>query len=226
MQLQGITGVTYVQITGGTQTAARIPPTSEFPYPVIRSRPSQIAELVDQLPKLIERATQLVERGNSLLDDDNRRNLAGALSDLRQVTEAMARRAEPLGKAIDELSAASVGVGELVRRSNRVAEDLSATLSVARGALSGADQLIDGDVRETVVAIGRVAKDVSRLLGDNRDSLDAFATDGLTEFRRFIDEARMLVQNLGRVATKIEENPSQVFFGSNESEFTPEVNRK
>ena len=40
-------------------------------------------------------------------------------------------------------------------------------------------------------------------------------------FRRFIEEARVLVQNLGRVATKLEENPSQVFFGSNESEFKP-----
>ncbi len=226
MQLQGITGVTYVQISGGTQASARIEPSQEFPYPVIRSRPSQITELVDQLPKLLERSTQLADRGNALLDDDNRRNLAGALTDLRQITQAMAGRADALGKAIDELSAASSGLGELVRRSNRVAEELSATMSVARGALAGADQLIDGEVRETVAAIGKVAKDASRLLGDNRDSLDAFTSDGLTEFRRFIEEARVLVQNLGRVATKLEENPSQVFFGSQESEFTPESSRR
>lgn len=218
MQLQGITGVTYVQITGGTQSAALVHPTNELPYPVIRSRPSQIAELVDQLPKLIDRSTELVDRGNALLDDENRRNLAASLADLRQVTQAMAGRADALAKVIDELSVASTGVGELVRRSNRVAEELSATLSVARGTIAGADQLIDGEVRETIAAIGRVAKDASRLLGDNRDSLDAFATDGLVEFRRFIEEARVLVQNLGRVATKIEEDPSQVFFGSQESE--------
>lgn len=221
MQLQGITGVTYVQISGGTQASARVEPSVEFPYPVIRSRPSQITELVEQLPKLLERSTQLVDRGNALLDDENRQNLAAALGDLRQVTQAMAGRAETLGKAIDELSAASAGVGELVRRGNRVAEELSATMSVARGTMAGADQLIDGEVRETVASIGRVAKDVSRLLGDNREALDAFTSDGLVEFRRFIEEARVLVQNLGRVATKIEENPSQVFFGSNESEFKP-----
>ena len=116
---------------------------------------------------------------------------------------------------------ASLSSVSLVRRGNRVAEELSATMSVARGTMAGADQLIDGEVRETVVSIGKVAKDVSRLLGDNRDALDAFTTDGLVEFRRFIEEARVLVQNLGRVATKLEENPSQVFFGSNESEFKP-----
>ncbi len=225
MQLQGITGVTFVQISGGTQSSPRIPPRQDYPYPEIRSKPSQIAELVDQLPKLLERSTQLVDRGNALLDDENRKNLAAALVDLRQVTEAMASRAEKLGKAIDEISAASTGVTELVRRSNRVAEELSATMSVARGTLAGADQLIDGEVRETVAAIGKVAKDAARLLGDNRESIDAFTADGLTEFRRFIDEARQLVQNLGRVATKIEENPSQVFFGSQESEFTPERTR-
>ncbi|MBM3548480.1 MAG: MCE family protein [Alphaproteobacteria bacterium] len=218
MQLQGITGVTYVQISGGTQGSPRVQATNEYPYPVIRSRPSQIAELVDQLPKLLERSTTLVDRGNALLDDENRRNLASALADLRQVTQAMAGRAEALTKVIDELSAASSGVGELVRRSNRVAEELSATMSVARGTLAGADQLIDTEVRETIAAIGRVAKDASRLLGDNRESIDAFATDGLIEFRRFIEEARVLVQNLGRVATKLEEDPSQVIFGSQESE--------
>ena len=221
MQLQGITGVTYVQITGGTQAAAVVQHTHDVPYAIIRSRPSQITELVDQLPKLLERSTQLVDRGNALLDDDNRKNLSDALVDLRQMTKALAGRAETMGKAIDELSAASAGVGELVRRGNRVAEELSATMSVARGTMAGADQLIDGEVRETVVSIGKVAKDVSRLLGDNRDALDAFTTDGLVEFRRFIEEARVLVQNLGRVATKLEENPSQVFFGSNESEFKP-----
>ncbi|MBL8690140.1 MAG: MCE family protein [Rhodospirillaceae bacterium] len=225
MQLQGITGVTFVQISGGTQASPRIPPTPDYPYPEIRSRPSQIAELVDQLPKLLERSTQLVDRGNAILDDENRKNLAAALSDLRQITQSMAGRADALAKAIDELSSASTGVTELVRRSNRVAEELSATMSVARGTLAGADQLIDGEVRETVAAIGKVAKDAARLLGDNRESLDAFTADGLTEFRRFIEEARQLVQNLGRVATKIEDNPSQVFFGSQESEFTPERSR-
>jgi hypothetical protein len=34
------------------------------------------------------------------------------------------------------------------------------------------------------------------------------------------------VQNLGRVATKIEEDPSQVFFGSQESEFKLEPQRR
>lgn len=226
MQLQGITGVTYVDISGGTPMSPRVDPRTDYPYPTIRSRPSQIAELVGQLPKLLERSTQLVDRGNALLDEDNRRNLSAALSDLRQITQAMAGRSEALVKAIDDLSAASAGVGELVRRSNRVAEELSETMSVARGTLAGADQLIDGEIREAVAAIGKVAKDASRFLGDNKESLDVFATDGLTEFRRFIDEARVLVQNLGRVATKIEENPSQVFFGSQESEFSPEVNRR
>lgn len=225
MQLQGITGVTFVQISGGTQASPRIPPSQDYPYPEIRSRPSQIAELVDQLPKLLERSSQLVERGTSILDEENRRNLAAALADLRQITQSMAGRADALAKAIDELSSASTGVTELVRRSNRVAEELSATMSVARGTLAGADQLIDGEVRETVAAIGKVAKDAARLLGDNRESLDAFTADGLTEFRRFIEEARQLVQNLGRVATKIEDNPSQVFFGSQESEFTLERSR-
>ncbi|MBM3534882.1 MAG: MCE family protein [Alphaproteobacteria bacterium] len=226
MQLQGITGVTYVQISGGTQASPRIEPAETPPYPVIPSRPSQIAELVDQLPKLIERSTSLVDRGNALMDDDNRRNLAAALADLRQITQAMAGRADALTKAIDELAAASGGIGELVRRSNRVAEELSATMSVARGALAGADQLMDTEIRETVAAIGRVAKDASRLLGDNRDSLDSFATDGLVEFRRFIEEARVLVQNLGRVATKIEEDPRQVIFGSQESETRLESERR
>ena len=47
MQLQGITGVTFVQISGGTQSSPRIPPSQDYPYPEIRSKPSQIAELVD-----------------------------------------------------------------------------------------------------------------------------------------------------------------------------------
>lgn len=218
LQLQGITGVSFVQITGGSPSSPRLAATQYPPYPVIRSRPSQISELVESLPRLLERSTQLVDRGNALLDEDNRENIAAAIADLRRVTQALAERTQALGKVVDNLALASDETVQLVRRGSRVAEEMSATLSVARGALSGVDQLVDSDVREAVVAFGQVAKDISRLFGDNRESLDAFASDGLVEFRRFIEEARVLVQNLGRFATRVEENPSQVFFGRKESE--------
>jgi phospholipid/cholesterol/gamma-HCH transport system substrate-binding protein len=226
LQMQGITGVSFVQITGGSPSSPRLEPTRIPPHPVIRSRPSQITEIVESLPRLVDRSTQLVDRGNTLLDEQNRGNIAAALVDLRRVTQALADRAQSLGKVIDNLDRASDETVELVRRATRVAEDISATLSVARGALTGVDQLVDSDMREAVASFNQVAKNVSRLFNENKESIDSFAGEGLTEFRRFIEEARVMVQNLGRFATRVEENPSQVFFGRKEAEIKLENERR
>jgi len=221
MQIQGVTGVSFVQITGGSRDAKLITPGYSLPYPVIRSRPSQISELVDAMPRILDRSAQLLDRGNALLDEENRRNVAAALADFRAVTQMMAERAQSLGRTVDNFTAASEELVQIARKTNRAVDDISATMSVARGALTGLDQLLDGEARTAIGAIGRLASDVSRLVGANSEPIGTFTEEGLTEFRRFIEEARLLVQNLGRVAAKLEENPSQVFFGSKESEFNP-----
>src|SRR3546814_20791423 len=67
LELEGITGVAYVQLSGGTQEA---PPLAAQPgqeRPVIESKPSQLQALFATAPELLSRFLAVPERLNLLL---------------------------------------------------------------------------------------------------------------------------------------------------------------
>jgi phospholipid/cholesterol/gamma-HCH transport system substrate-binding protein len=182
---------------------------------------------------VVNRGSEALSRISEIVDVQNRANLAAMLEETRKLTQSIGQRADALGRLIDNLdtvSAEMVTLGRqlqgLTARSQSMIDDVGHTLGVLRGTISAADQILDGEMRGTVVAFGRLATEMAQLIGENRPALDAFAAEGLPEFRRFIDEARQLVKNLGRVTTKIEDDPSQVIFGAQDSEFQPEPERR
>ena len=92
-EFQGITGVAYVQLLGGTHAAANLSDAEGDGRPVIKSRPSQLQELFDSAPELVSRVTVLVNRANLLFDLENRKNIAATLSNVSTITGAVAATA-------------------------------------------------------------------------------------------------------------------------------------
>src|SRR5260221_5226702 len=151
---------------------------------------------------------------------------------MRQVTQVFARRAdnidhmlEQLARASDDVAAAAKQSGKLTQHLDRLMDEVGATMSVARGTLATVDQLVDGEVRGTAAAASKLIGELAQIIGENRDTIQGFTGDGLLEFRRFLGEARALVGNLNRVATRISEDPSQVIFGARDAELKPDVAR-
>ncbi|MBI1777637.1 MAG: MCE family protein [Proteobacteria bacterium] len=232
LQLQGITGVSFVQIFGGTNRAPLLAGSTQPPYPLIPSQPSRIAELLNNAPQLINGGVEVLARLSAILDDQNRQNLAGTMADIRQLTQVFAQRADRIDHMLEQLAEASGDVAQVAKQSTQLAQhldrlmdEMGATMSVARGALSAVDQLVDGEVRGTAASAGRLTSELAGIVEENRDSIRNFTGDGLLEFRRFLEEARQLVGSLSRVATRIGEDPSTVIFGTRETEIKPEVTR-
>ena len=67
LEFQGLTGIAYVQLRGGTQASARLDPDAE-PVPRIPSRPSAVERLFESTPELLARAVALTDRLGLLLD--------------------------------------------------------------------------------------------------------------------------------------------------------------
>src|SRR3546814_598319 len=85
LQLQGITGVSYVQITPGSPEAELIKPVrggDTAKYPTIKSKPSAIDTLVEAAPELLTRAAKV-------LSDENLNNLTGFIADLHQISQTL-----------------------------------------------------------------------------------------------------------------------------------------
>lgn len=108
LQLQGITGVSFVQISPGSREAAVLPVVGgrdPDKYPAIRAKPSAIEALFDAAPDLVNRAAMV-------LSDDNLRNLAEFIANLRDMSATLAERQDAIGAAVDSFSQTSVDIAK------------------------------------------------------------------------------------------------------------------
>ncbi|HKY93839.1 MAG TPA: MlaD family protein, partial [Kiloniellales bacterium] len=86
LELEGLTGGRYLQLTGGAPGAGPLPPTPGEPYPLIPADPSSIEQLLSGAPDLIANLNELVRRGTVLLSDRNIDNISRSFEDLSKVT--------------------------------------------------------------------------------------------------------------------------------------------
>lgn len=233
LQLKGITGVAFVNIEGGQATSPEIVATSDEHLPVIPSRPSHIEQLVMGAPELVARSIVLVDRFAALLNEENQRRFSDILEHLDNVGASLVSRRGHIERIIDTVDASRHDIAEsakLVRtvalKTDGLVDQASQALAAAQSTFEGADQLMTNDAKQllstlakTAQSIDRAAREVESIAAQNKDSLRAFAGDGLNEFAQFIIEARLLVAGLARLAERFESDGARVFFGTRESEF-------
>lgn len=205
LEIQGLTGVAFVQISGGTLDSPRLEAHSRPPFTVIASRPSRFAELFQGAPDIINRVADL-------LSEDNRRAIAGTLSDLRVMAATLAVRSENIDRTLLNLESAS--------------SEMAGTFKAARAAAQQVDALAANDakaaiqdVRKMTQSFSKLADELHAIAAENRAPLNTLMTDGVADVRSLADEMRVLVQSLARLSERLEADPSQILYGARPPEF-------
>ncbi len=226
LELQGITGVAFVQLRGGTTAAGPPEPGPDGEPPMIRSERSAIQAFFAGAPELINRAVILVDAITNLVNEGNRTAFGQILANVDDLSGRLARRGPALEQALVDLQQIAHRSNELLGRLNGLLDSADATLSVARGTLSTADNLMEGDVRQVLQELGAasqqfqvVGNNLQTLVADNRQGLTAFSNDGLLELTRFLEEARVLIAAATRLIEDLEDDPAQFLFGDQQEGF-------
>ncbi len=102
LETQGITGVSYIQLSGGTRGSPPLKPPEGEKVAVIKSEASTLEKVFESAPELLDQLNTLVARATLLLSDRNLASVSDTLSNLKTVTGAVAER----GKDIEETIAA------------------------------------------------------------------------------------------------------------------------
>ena len=219
MQPQGITGVSYVLITGGTADSKILKYHRGQPPPEIESRPSQISQLIDSAPEVLARAVAALDKLNQILGPENQKSLAAILSDTAKVTDTIAARRPDLDQfiasaraAADDVAASAKAIHTITLKLDRVADETDTTMKSAQTSLANFNAFVI-DSRATALNLGKTADLLNAVVSNNSDYIHEFASDGLPQMTRLIAEARQLVASLTRVADRIQNDPAQFLFG-------------
>jgi phospholipid/cholesterol/gamma-HCH transport system substrate-binding protein len=236
IEMQGITGVALVQISGGRQSTPNLEAQDGEKYPIIQSKQSGLEKLFTDAPELINRILTLVETATRLFDEKNIAAIGGTLANTEKITATLADSA---GKIDAFLVDASATAAELRATMKEMRGDLAhlmtnadATLISARAtldtigdetvALGGDARALIADLRGSARSLSSMSAEIQGLVADTRAPLNDFTAEGLYEFARLITEMRTLVASLSRIADGLESDPAGYLFGGNEGGFETE----
>ena len=209
LQSQGVTGVSFVALSGGSAEAAALPEGE-----VISSRTGAIQTLLEGAPELLNKAIRLLEDVNEVVNAENRAkittvldNVASASARLDRTLEDFEALSNDLGAAARNVSAFSDRLGELsetaettlasatealdattdvMTRAEPVIENADATLNSMRSTFDSATSLIETD-------LGELAKQGTTTAAAFESTLAALtpqAEETMTSLIKALDEAR------------------------------------
>lgn len=232
LESQGLTGVGFIQIQGGTSDAPLLLSTAGRWPPVIPSRPSPLEKVFQSAPEIADQMVVLMARLQGFLSDENRDAASEILRNLAVVTATLGRHTDDIETAVvdgaaaaSEVRAAMADLVPLIREMRTsfasITEEISVTLSAARGTVTGVDvelARLSDRLGETTERIGGTATQLEALVAEARPGMRDFSNSGLYELTQFLIEARSLVSNLDRVVRQIDRDPSQFLFGRREGQ--------
>jgi phospholipid/cholesterol/gamma-HCH transport system substrate-binding protein len=236
IEMQGITGVALVQISGGRQDSADLTAKPGEPYPVIRSKRSGLEQLFTDTPELINRVMKLVDTVTKIFDVENIMAIGDTLAHTEKITASFAESAEKLDAFMADASGMAAElratVAELRGDLKHLTANADATLISARAtmdtlgdetaAIGGAARALIADLRGSAASITSMSGEIQNLVAENRVPLSDFTGEGLYDFSRLVSEMRTLVASLSRIANDLESDPSGYLFGDTEEGFKAE----
>jgi phospholipid/cholesterol/gamma-HCH transport system substrate-binding protein len=191
LKTQGLTGIAYVELSGGARDAPRLRASPGSEYPVIRTKPSLSARLENVLTNVLAKLDSTSNNLNAILSDENRAAFKSALADIAVVAHTVAARKKEIDAAIAGAAPAIASAGPVIARIGRSAEAVEKMGNEAAAASAAAGK--------TVASVGA---DVSR-----------FTAETLPELERLLGELGVLAVSLRRLSEQTEREPRGLLFG-------------
>lgn len=198
LRLQGLTGIAYVELSGGTAKAPTLRAKPGQRYPVIRSEPSFLARLEPNFSELLTNVTRLSGELATLLNGQNRAAISATLHHLDTLTGDLSRQTEAM---------------------NRTLAGASATLANTARATAGLDRTLRR-IDASAAALQQMARSIAHTTGHLDRTLQAsgpgvrrFATTTLPQVQGLVLDLRRLVNSLNETSNELRDDPRLLLLG-------------
>jgi phospholipid/cholesterol/gamma-HCH transport system substrate-binding protein len=197
LELQGFTGVAFVQIEGGFRGQPQILPEAGQDVAVIPSRPSAFQSLYQNAPQLIEQATIAVNRLGIVLNEDNRKSFGQTIANINTLTAGLAKKTPQLEQSIDGLNATMVELKAAANSVDKLAKSASGPV---------ADQLpkLFDETRLVMQATDSVMQDLKTTLKSGQPAVASLSDTTVPELNKLMTDLRALTRTLQVTAEKLE----------------------
>lgn len=198
LKTQGLTGIAYVELSGGTPSALPLRATAGNRYPQIRTKPSLAARLENVLTSVLAKLDSTSTNINAVLSDENRAAFSSALADIAKVARTIAARK-------DVIDTGMVNAGRTLENASRITAQME---PVIKRIGNGADAIehMGNEVARTSASAGKTVNSIGA-------DMKRFTAETLPELERLLGELSVLSGSLRRLTEQTERDPAGLLFG-------------
>jgi phospholipid/cholesterol/gamma-HCH transport system substrate-binding protein len=198
LKIQGLTGIAYVELGGGSRDSPPLLARSEAPYPEIPTKPSLSSRLENVLSTVLTKLDRTSSNIDALLSNENRAALTSALADIAVVARTIAARKDAIDAGIANAARAADNGARVTAQLGPVIE------RIGRGA-----DAVEAMGNEVAVASKVAARTVGAVGVDVRQ----FAAETLPEVQRLLEELNVLSNSLTRLSEQTARDPAGLLRG-------------
>ena len=202
LKTQGLTGIAYVELDGGTVDSPPLRAAEAGRYPEILTKPSLSARLENVIGSALIKLDATSDSVNKLLGDDNLAAFKSTLADLSVLARTVAAHKEAIDSGIEN---ASRTMENSARLSRQLTEEFGPVIKRVGNAADALSKMSDEVALASIGArkiVDSVGPDVKR-----------FSTDALPELQSLLGELNVLTISLRHFIEETERNPRGFLFG-------------
>ena len=198
LKAQGLTGIAYVELSGGARDAPALRTLPGARYPVIATKSSLSTRLENVLTRVLAKLDGTSDTVNAVLSTENQRAFSSSLADIAQLSHTLAARGPVIDRAIAD---AGSTLHNTAASSVQLAPAVQAVQRSAM-AIEGMGQSVSQTSRSAGAAVQAVGTDMQR-----------FGAETLPELERLLGELGVLSASLRRLSEQTERAPAGLVFG-------------
>jgi len=194
LQSQGLTGLTFLDLTGGGRDSPPLKAIAGEEYPVIKTGRSLMTRLDTAVTALLANLNRTSENFNALMDKDNQLKIKNTLTDIETLSRTLAARSATIDASLTNAARTMEGTARLTNELPQLAQR----------------------VQRSADAFDHMANELSRAgagVSSTLNSTQQFTNETLPEAHQLVIELRDLTGSLQRFSDDLEKNPSMLLYG-------------
>jgi phospholipid/cholesterol/gamma-HCH transport system substrate-binding protein len=213
--LQGVTGLAFIQLSGGAPGSPPLLPTADHPIPVIPSEESALSKLLASGSDVVTSVNDMLLRLNQILSDDNVKRISSTLEHVEQLSGSLSDQRGDLSITLKQLADAT---GELKRTLTTLDTMANTTNALVRDDLRGVLQ----QTQKALESVEKVAGSTGTLVDENRGAIDRFTSQDLRQIGPTVLELRETLRSLKQLSDKLGTSDSLLLGRDQPKEFKPQ----
>lgn len=196
IEIQGLTGLAYISLEGGSAKSKPLKKRKNQEYPVIKFKLSPLQEISNSLPYILNNTNELIkelQKTLRTLDINSFNKLAENSNNLINNTNEFITN---LNSKLDEISKTTQNINDLIEKGKITTENINDAVK---------------DIKESSKALRELTININDYINKNKGHTE----ESIIKFKETIYKLNKTLENLDTLLEKIKDNPSTIIMEEN-----------